>query len=215
MKICTWNSQGDPTNNSLKENILAFLSREIDVILLQECGRLSRIGNILPGWHWALLPQAGAFNLRCSTAIVSKWNFSYKPEYLKSGTGRSLLIATFLHIPTIQILTLHAESRTGSDVFPVLQNRTGLFIIGGDMNCQPSTLSDTYGSGTRSIIIDRAGTRAFISSPPSYTHPGSHHTLDYFIYSAGVACNNTKTYPLMGSDHYPVITEVTLARKGH
>lgn len=207
MNICTWNSQGDPTTDPFKADILASLAKKNHVLLLQECGRLSRIGNILPGWYYALAPQAGAFNPRCSTAIVAGGGFTCQTHYLPSGTGRSLMIATFPHIP-VQILTMHAESGTGSDVFPVLRNRTGLFILGGDMNCEPSALSDTHGSGTRSIQIDRAGTQAFISSPPSYTHPGSYHTLDYFIYSAGVRCTQTETYHLKGGDHYPVETQV-------
>lgn len=46
MKICTWNSQGNPLNDAIKLNILNHLltTEQCNVVMIQECGNF-----ILPG----------------------------------------------------------------------------------------------------------------------------------------------------------------------
>mgnify|MGYP007049295542 CR=1 FL=1 len=41
MKICTWNSQGNPLNNAIKLNILNHLLtiEQCNVVMIQECGQ--------------------------------------------------------------------------------------------------------------------------------------------------------------------------------
>ena len=40
MKICTWNSQGNPLNDAIKLNILNHLltTEQCNVVMIQECG---------------------------------------------------------------------------------------------------------------------------------------------------------------------------------
>lgn len=47
MKICTWNSQGNPLNDAIKLNILNHLLtiEQCNVVMIQECGKF-----ILPLW---------------------------------------------------------------------------------------------------------------------------------------------------------------------
>ena len=48
MKICTWNSQGNPLNDAIKLNILNHLLtiEQCNVVMIQECGQF-----ILPAQH--------------------------------------------------------------------------------------------------------------------------------------------------------------------
>ena len=48
MKICTWNSQGNPLNDAIKLNILNHLltTEQCNVVMIQECGNF-----ILPAQH--------------------------------------------------------------------------------------------------------------------------------------------------------------------
>lgn len=41
MKICTWNSQGNPLNDAIKLNILNHLLtiEQCNVVMIQECGQ--------------------------------------------------------------------------------------------------------------------------------------------------------------------------------
>ncbi len=41
MKICTWNSQGNPLNDAIKLNILNHLLtiEQCNVVMIQECGK--------------------------------------------------------------------------------------------------------------------------------------------------------------------------------
>ena len=41
MKICTWNSQGNPLNDAIKLNILNHLLtiKQCNVVMIQECGQ--------------------------------------------------------------------------------------------------------------------------------------------------------------------------------
>lgn len=47
MKICTWNSQGNPLNDAIKLNILNHLltTEQCNVVMIQECG------NFILAWH--------------------------------------------------------------------------------------------------------------------------------------------------------------------
>ena len=53
-RICTWNTQGDPTNTPDKLEILKTLLERNDVVLLQECTRLD---------HFHLIRNSNSFHI--------------------------------------------------------------------------------------------------------------------------------------------------------
>lgn len=143
-RICTWNTQGDPTNTPDKLEILKTLLERNDVVLLQECTRLDHFHLIRNSnsFHIFISPQAGAYNPRCSTAMVSRKTCHYEIKYLPSGTGRQAIIADF---GEINIATIHAEAsgRSQTDIFDIvkyLYKKKKQFILGGDFNCPPERL---------------------------------------------------------------------------
>lgn len=215
MRICTWNSQGDPTNNTMKKIVLTNLYRRNDVVLIQECGAMAHLNTLLPGCCRVIVPQAGAFNNRCSTCILSEYPFSYTLQTLPSANGRSLIIATFQHT-AIRVLTMHATAGNGgADVFPALQHTNSPFILGADMNCTPDFLSGNHSEKTRTLRVDpRHHVNAYFSAPPYNTHPSTNQTLDFFIFSPDLICANTDTYSSRGGDHFPVETEVRFRYRG-
>lgn len=198
--ICTWNSQGDPTTDSRKLELLDYLCSASDVVLLQECGALRNI-DVLDGIYYCKIRQAGAFNIRCSTAILSRMPFEYDTEYLQSGTGRSLIIAEIESVP-FAVMTMHAEAWTGSDVWPAICDKNYSFILGGDMNCTPYNLRCRH-----PYDFDNQNGWFVISASNNYTHT-HRYELDYFIHTPDIACYNTQRVNTTGgSDHYPVFTE--------
>lgn len=214
--ICTWNTQGDPTTKDTKIPLLVDLFDKYDVLLLQECGKMSKINRLIGPHYLKLSPQAGALNSRCSTCILSKKRFTATQKFLQSGTGRCAIIGIFDFTP-IKIMTMHAASGIGaSDVIPFLKKQTPPYILGADMNEDFTCLTGHYTTTTRRLQIDpRCEVEAYISAPQTFTHPGSRSILDYFIYSPGLTCSETRTYHMQGkSDHVPVCTTVDFAYRG-
>lgn len=213
IRICTWNSQGNPANNFNKSEILVWLYRQNDVLLIQECGDIiGQIAEILDHPYCYYVPQAGAFNNRCSTCIITKQPADSGPDYfyLSSGSGR---YAIHIFIFGVHIYTLHSLSGNGtSDVIDVLNKSNDPFIIGGDMNCTPEELKESYGRKKSRMI--QTGTQSrpmktarFIRSNVC-THPSSRRELDYFLVNQYIHSCNTKCFHLHGGDHYAICTTV-------
>lgn len=207
--ICTWNSQGNPNNSELKNIILNDLLVRCDILLLQECGGLcaesTRHPYILDGESIGM-PQAGAYNIRCSNCIISSINFDQlSPCYLQGGTGR-YMIGISLKAFYINVYCIHAISgKIGAvDVIPALQKCISPFILGGDMNCTPEQLQDgrennrslNIGTNSRPHLLNIVKTGEATTS--------THQEYDYFICSPNIHHINTTKYHLMGGDHNPV-----------
>lgn len=62
MKICTWNSQGNPLNDAIKLNILNHLLtiEQCNVVMIQECGQF-----ILPARGCVKTPNIKILNSLC------------------------------------------------------------------------------------------------------------------------------------------------------
>ena len=154
MRICTWNSQGNPLNDAIKLNILNHLLtiEQCNVVMIQECGKFILPAHFSGIYHYVVVEQAGAYNYRGNTCIIADLNFVASIHYLISGTGRS---AICLNYNGYNIYTLHCESGSGAvgDIRDLVHHAVSPFIIGGDMNSTPSELSDNLRimtTGTRS-----------------------------------------------------------------
>lgn len=221
MIITTWNTQGDPTpvrhgddKQKNRNKALRNLLRDSDVILLQECGRLAALDGYLREVKDKTAtveysPQAGAFNVRCTTAIISFVPGKFHTEYLVSGTGRSAIFLMVESGPAIG--TLHAISggigaTDLSNVITRLNKQTANYIIGGDFNCTPDKTS--WVTGRHKMAVGTSRTRIDFSyiAPLDRTHI-SGGILDWFIYN-NVNPTNIKRYHTMGGDHYPVCLTV-------
>lgn len=109
LTMTTWNTQGDPTTDPDKSEVLKNVWRNSDILLLQECGTLKELGSVIDGVAAADYgSQAGAFNVRCSTALLSRHEATFETKYLSSGTGRSAIIAFFRG--NLAVATLYAAS---------------------------------------------------------------------------------------------------------
>ena len=93
MKICTWNSQGNPLNDAIKLNILNHLLtiEQCNVVMIQECGQFILPAQHSGRYHYVVVEHAGAYNQRCNTCIIADLNFVASIHYLISGTGRSAI----------------------------------------------------------------------------------------------------------------------------
>ena len=135
MKICTWNSQGNPLNDAIKLNILNHLLKieQCNVVMIQECGQFILPAQHSGRYHYVVVEHAGAYNQRCNTCIIADLNFVASIHYLISGTGRS---AICLNYNGCNIYTLHCESGSGAvgDIRDLVRHAVSPFIIGGDMN---------------------------------------------------------------------------------
>lgn len=211
MFITTWNSQGDPTTDDTKSSILRGLLRFSDVVLIQECGDMSRIGDF-KSVHLAIAGQAGAYHDRCTTCILAKNSFTYSTRSLPSCTGRWVMTADY---KGYCIATLHAfaGANAGEDISEAMRAVHGDWIIGGDMNMTPSELLDSKGHGdgsgrvylgstSRTILIGR------VESSGKVTHPASDKELDYFIVKDGLMVKDVGRYYFRGGDHHPVFIEI-------
>ena len=143
MRICTWNSQGNPLNDAIKLNILNHLLtiEQCNVVMIQECGKFILPAHFSGIYHYVVVEQAGAYNYRGNTCIIADLNFVASIHYLISGTGRS---AICLNYNGYNIYTLHCESGSGAvgDIRDLVHHAVSPFIIGGDMNSTPSELSE-------------------------------------------------------------------------
>jgi exonuclease III len=209
--IATWNSRGNPKNNKEKEKMLASLLDKHDFILLQECGGLEID---VDGYYFCGVDQAGAFNNRCSTCIISKHEISNPKFYANSSSGRSLLVVT---CGMYAIATIHADAGNAgawdvrSALKTLLDNHEGSSIIlGGDFNVEPENIEATrntleLGTQSRPLTMNWKATDL-----PTYIGTDSNppKRLDYFIYSSGISLNNlNRMLTPAESDHYPVFAE--------
>lgn len=76
MKICTWNSQGNPLNDAIKLNILNHLLtiEQCNVVMIQECGKF-----ILPAQHGGVSKFTPSFKI------------SQSPNFHKLGLCYSII----------------------------------------------------------------------------------------------------------------------------
>ena len=97
MKICTWNSQGNPLNDAIKLNILNHLLtiEQCNVVMIQECGKFILPAQHSGRYHYIVVEHAGAYNQRCNTCIIADLNFVASIHYLISGTGRSAICLNY------------------------------------------------------------------------------------------------------------------------
>lgn len=211
MKICTWNSQGNPYTIKKKIEILNQLYNDNDVLLIQECGNIANDLK-LPGatiWTGA---QAGAGNIRCTTCIISKIGGQGGTLDVSSSTGRP---AIYLNVMGLNIYTLHATSGNGiPDVMNLFARAEEPFIIGGDMNCSRTTILENHGVAGNMTDYIFSGTHSdpnkigIITTSNRVTHPGSGSELDFFIVSLSLRTKCTRRHPVTRSDHYPVCTTI-------
>lgn len=152
MTAITWNTQGSPLNNQNKRDALVALCQTYDFILLQECGDLvdqqSFATKVVYG-----AAQAGAFNRRCSTAIICS-------QADASGTwngGRTGRPGIWVRKKNLYVGTIHCISGgTGmEDLRPFLlamaeEAGESPFIIGGDFNCIFDQGAEEIQLGTKS-----------------------------------------------------------------
>lgn len=212
MSICTWNTQGNPTNDDDKLQILKSLWERCDVLLLQECGRLD-ISELEGVKEFIYDEPAGAYNIRCSTALISKRKARrIKTYYLQSSTGRSVLTA---QIGDILVGTLHAQSGAGAvDAFQAASAMAvrGNFILGGDFNFLKWNV--IIGSGGRRMnrrqINLRTKSRPLVVNhlTPSLPTHEKGGILDFFITSRRIR-GRIERHHKRGGDHYPIILTTT------
>ena len=76
MKICTWNSQGNPLNDAIKLNILNHLLtiEQCNVVMIQECGKFILPAQHSGRYHYIVVEHAGVYNQRCNTCIIADLN---------------------------------------------------------------------------------------------------------------------------------------------
>lgn len=213
MRICTWNSQGNPYNNKIKLNILRKLYNDNDVLLIQECGDIMTKLDLPGATIWVGI-QAGAGNDRCNLCIISKIGGVEKGLYRKSSTGRPVM---HVEIDDINIYTIHATSGNGlSDVMNLFCNVQEPFIIGGDMNCTRQEIISGHGKAHNEAFTNyvysgshfRPGNIGELITSDRVTHPGSGVELDFYIASLSLKTYSTRIHPVMGGDHYPVCTVI-------
>lgn len=213
MRICTWNSQGNPLNHDIKKYILAdLLTRErCNVVMIQECGdyAYTYTGG---GDYFYRADHVGALHNRCNTCMISRLPniVSFSQAILPSGTGRSYIELNIGN--RLYFYTLHASAGDAakSDVMYTLSKARNNFIIGGDMNCTPYDLCPSRRKEIFAGTADRRYNDAIIKHTSMVTHPGTGAILDYFIIDKklGYSYLNIERYSLQGGDHYPVILEI-------
>lgn len=212
LRICTWNSQGNPVNGQNKNDILQYLYNHSDVLLLQECGNLcidfqTRV-SVLDETETVNAIQAGSYNIRCSSCIISKLPIeAIDTSYLQSGTGRSM-IGVCLTQEAINVYNIHAVSGSGgaADVISALGNCNPPFVLGGDMNCTPESLQS--GRGHNRSLLYGTSTRHqnfYFAKTGSATRGNKEY--DYFIYSPDLTHSEVEKHTQRGGDHYPVFAK--------
>lgn len=209
INICTWNSQGNPFNDSTKKAIFHEMYKANDVLLIQECGNI--INNLGPEYNYLHGEQVGAGNCRCSLCIISKRSFvDISPTEITSASGRPAL---GIKVDNINIYTLHALSGNGiPDVMNIFRDAREPFVIGGDMNCRTSDICGQHGVPDTNYVFVGSHSRpqnvGELITSERITHPGSNAELDYFIFSLDLKSSHTQPYKNRGGDHYPVCTTV-------
>ncbi|MGF7151268.1 hypothetical protein FHS96_004931 [Sphingomonas zeicaulis] len=190
--VITWNTQGDPTTHPGKAAELATMCAAYDYVLLQECGHM-KLWNGNKYMYSSY--QAGAFNSRCSTAILSNAPADVK-HWTGSSSGRSGL---YMNVAGTIIGTIHATSGGVGmgDVTPFLKTVSRLdaqaIVIGGDFNAELAQPFFDVGTSNRPNTFD-------IVSQGGATHQGG-LCLDYFFYQGTANPGNATLYPTQNSDH--------------
>jgi hypothetical protein len=197
LSIITWNTQGTPLGDAEKKQTLSALSRTYDVVLLQECGAFVQESKF-EGKNVIGFEQAGAFNIRCSTAIVAPgWDNS--GAWTGSSSGRPGL---WIDIGGRIVGTIHCTSGgVGmTDLTPFMLYMAGkhggrTLIIGGDFNCvvPDGTTQLNAGTSTRPVAFD------FLSQGRA-THSGG-QTLDHFVSQNATLSSGPRRFTTKVSDH--------------
>lgn len=200
LKLVTWNSLGNPCSKDImrhggvKGDMLVTLLKDYDYVLLQEAGTIideeKDVTKYLRSEHGLDvqlrgMPQAGAKNPRCTTAIASRYGFPDNEVFyytLPSATGRfGMLITVNWAGKNVGIGTLHTEASKGAagDQTAFLKSLEGkmideskakgiaenfqscdCIIIGGDFNNEPpNPPSDDLSGTTSSGASIKIGTR--------------------------------------------------------
>jgi hypothetical protein len=198
--VATWNTQGDPFNQTEKTTVLTSLGASFPIILLQECGQLS---GTLTGWSAYYGGQAGAFNNRCSTAILTSLPVYGSGLISRSSTGRP---GIWIRTDDCIVGTLHSTS--GGVGLPDLQvfmqalmdlsDGEVPVIIGGDFNFQL-----TPGEHTALIGTESRGTEYSLLSQARPTHAGG-SILDGFAVCGVSRWDGPRRWGVRPSDHHPV-----------
>jgi endonuclease/exonuclease/phosphatase family metal-dependent hydrolase len=212
--ITTWNCQGDPTTNLQKRIHLQKLWRDSDVLLLQECGQLKNLrlvdfGSSEPK-HTMHAGQYGAYNSRCSVAILSKVAVKDAFEVNQSSSGRSAL---GIDVGGCWISTLHALSGgVGAvDVEPLasqLSRKGKPFILGGDFNFEFDYDDTRYFKRNRVNLGSTSRQNwqhCTLTQMP--THQGGKR-LDWFIHSTSIS-GSAQRSTVKVSDHWAVLLNIS------
>lgn len=210
LNIATWNCRGNPLNNQLKQRTLNQLLLN-DIVLLQECGELASQNQYL-GYRVYGIPQGGALNNRCSTAIITSEEMSQSSLFLPTCTGRYAVIGKFQDdkgqnfvVGNVHCAAFGAGALDRTQLLKFLsseierQSNIGGIIVGGDFNCPPPG-NGRIQAGTRS-----RGILWEVVRPDRATHITA-GIIDYFVYWGNfqnITVNRGRS--TSGSDHYPVI----------
>ncbi|MDE1150384.1 MAG: endonuclease/exonuclease/phosphatase family protein [Azospirillaceae bacterium] len=210
LSFVTWNSQGDPRNSPAKTAQLNNLLTAHGYVLVQEAGALAaQASYTVLGVQYTILSeqQAGAFNNRCGTAILTRRNFvAFAPYTLPNSNGRFGLSLRDTGMGVI-VGTLHsnAAANAGVDRTGFLQHldrnaNGGPVMVGGDFNAVPPPNPFNIGTFARPDIWE-----VYASGGPTQ-FPGGLE-LDYFIgrgvVVAGAVARDTPGVAAgsAGSDH--------------
>ena len=76
MKICTWNSQGNPLNDAIKLNILNHLLtiEQCNVVMIQECGQFILPAQHSGRYHYVVVEHARSEERRVGKECRSRWS---------------------------------------------------------------------------------------------------------------------------------------------
>lgn len=212
--IATWNTRGNPDNKAEKEEGLKRLVDTCDIVLVQECGGidLPETGHFLYG------PQAGAFNNRCSTCIISKHEIEEPEIHAAFNSGRCLLEG---RIDGYIIATIHSSAggdgvADAKQAMRILLDKYGTdkstkIILGGDFNVEPDEIMN-YTDRRHTINLGTADRSRLVScSYPSSPTFIDGKILDFFIHTDEVISHNIETRQnLATSDHYPVKADFSI-----
>jgi hypothetical protein len=173
------------------------------VLLLQECGGLTDVGDLeLNRKRIFASGQAGAFNNRCTTAIIAN-DWSSAGGWTGSSSGRSGL---WIKIGSVMVGSIHSSSGcvVMCDLEPFLNAVNGkvtdendTIIIGGDMNCEASDIESAEincGTARRpKLFAVRAQQRGTQKSGGN---------LDFFVTSPNaIIVSGPRKYRVPKSDH--------------
>lgn len=224
MKIITWNSRGNPTLNIKKKLFFEKMIKNLspNIILIQECGTLyETIQNAkIPNYWIVRSPHAGALNKRCNSCIISDGEMT-EIKYLtqQSSNGRAMSygrysveysgVRIFMVVGTMHSNAYFDAACDARNAFKKVMNDypNTPIIIGGDFNTEPYEMSTLKRRKIELGTYSR-GIGMKVAAPENCTI--NKKKYDYFVHNEFVVLKNTRRYSGQGgSDHFPVITEVT------